>query len=366
MLSKADVDRLMQEPSPVVRVEVASKLAVELDSPKLSESGLGIAQDVVRLMARDVEVTVRQALAENLRHAVRIPHDVAVRLANDVEAVALPILQNSLVLTDADLIEIVGKGSPQKQEAVAGRPDVSEKVADALITQAAEDAVTVLMNNPKARITEPSLNKAVDRFKTSEAVTEAMVKRPILPLTVTERLATEVSDKLRDYLVMHHEMSSSVAADIVVQSLERAILSFASGNSEGDIEKLVAQMYQNKRLTPSIILRALCMGEIRFFEAAVAVMANVPLMNARILIHDAGTLGFSKIYEKTGLPMKLLPAVRAALDVVHETALTGAENDIDDYRAKVIERVLTQYDWLDEEDANYLLAKLGDLMHRTA
>ena len=38
-----------------------------------------------------------------------LPHDVAVRLASDVEAVALPILADSPVLTDADLVALVGK-----------------------------------------------------------------------------------------------------------------------------------------------------------------------------------------------------------------------------------------------------------------
>lgn len=93
-LTQADVARLLAQPSASVRAEVAAKVAGELDNTLLTAAELDIAHDIVRAMARDVELTVRQALSHSLRSAVRLPHDVAIRLANDVEAVALPISSN--------------------------------------------------------------------------------------------------------------------------------------------------------------------------------------------------------------------------------------------------------------------------------
>ncbi len=361
-LSNDDVVRLLKEPSPHVRAEIAGKLAQEIDSPRLTESEFQLAQEIIRLMAKDVEAVVRQSLAQSLRHAVKLPHDVALKLAKDVEQVALPILENSTVLTDDDLIGIIKEGSASKQEAIAGRPNVSLQVSDAIITSAGEKAVALLMSNITAQISEQSLGKAVDRFQGSDCVKEAMVKRAILPVTVAERLATIVTDKLRDYLVAHHDLSPSVAADLVMQSREHSVVGMVAGRGEQDIEKLVAQMYNNKRLTPSIVLRALCMGEVGFFESALAIMANVPLLNARILIHDAGQLGMKTLYEKAGMPPGLFNIVRVALDVVHETELDGGEQDMERYRARVIERVVTQFEDTDSEDVDYLLAKLGDIM----
>src|ERR1700735_584631 len=135
-LSQSDVARLLAEPSPHVRAEVATKLEAEIDSPRLTEAELKLAQDIVGVMAKDVEATVRKALSQSLRSALRLPHDVALRLANDIEAVAMPVLAYSPVLTDQDLVEIVKQGSPAKQDAIAGRPNVSEKVSDVLIAEA--------------------------------------------------------------------------------------------------------------------------------------------------------------------------------------------------------------------------------------
>lgn len=361
-LTQADVARLLAEPSSAVRAELAEKMATQIENPNLSESETALAQDIVRIMAKDVETSVRQALAENLRNATRLPHDVALKLANDIESVALPILEHSKVLTDSDLIDIVRSGSSSKQEIVAGREGISEDVTDVLVSTGHEQAVAKLMENPTAQISDKSLGQAVDRFAKSDAVKEKMVKRSSLPMAVTERLVTLVADNMRDYLVTHHQISPTIAADIVLQSRERTVVGLSGKSSTEELEKMVVQMQTNGRLTPSIVVRALCMGDIAFFEMSIAVMAQIPVVNARILLHDAGRLGLKALYERAGMPPRLLPAIRVAMDVVRDTEMDGGEHDRERYRARVIERILTQYEDFGEEDLNYLLDKLGDML----
>ncbi len=358
-LTHADVAKLLAEPSPILRAELAGKLALEIENPELNAGEAALAQDIVRLMAKDVEASVRQALASNLRNARNLPHDVAVKLANDIESVALPIIQHSQVLTDADLISIVKSGASSKQEIVAGRVGVSESVSEALVVSGGEKAVARLMENPTAQITESSMNKAVDRFADNDMVKEKIVQRPALPPAITERLVTMVAENMRDYLVAHHQVSPDIATDIVLQSRERTLVGLTGKSSVEELEKLIVQMHSNGRLTPSIVIRALCMGDVAFFEMAIAVMANVPVVNARILIHDAGQLGLKSLYEKAGMPKELMSAIRLAIEVVHETEMTGEDHDREKYRAKVIERVLTRGDELGDDNVEYLLDKLG-------
>ncbi len=365
-LSQADVVRLLADPSPEVRAEVAVKVAGELDSSHLTEKELLLAQDLARVMARDVVVAVRAALSEGLRRATRVPHDVALRLASDVEAVALPILTDSIVLTDDDLVAIIRQGSAIKQGAIAGRPEVSEPVADTLIAVAPERAVTVLLGNAGALVGAQGLGVAIDRFGDSSAVTETMARREQLPVAVAERLVALVSDQLREYLVSHHALSPSVATDIVLQSRERTILNLAIGSDGNELGRLVAQMHQHGRLTPTLVLRSLCMGDLAFFEAVLAVMANVPVVNTRILINDAGGTGLAELWQRAALPPRLLPAVRTAMEVLHGTTLDGGEHDIKRYRARVVARILTQFDDFGADDLDYLVDKLGGAVTATA
>jgi uncharacterized protein (DUF2336 family) len=287
---------------------------------------------------------------------------VALDLANDIEVVALPILSDSLVLTDEDLVDIVRRGSAMKQVAIAGRPEVSEPVSAALVTRGDEATVTVLMQNARARVSEQSLTQAIDRFADSDPVKESIVHRESLPITVVERLVVMVSDRLREYLVVHHKVSPALATDIVLQSREHATLRLSGGLGGPALEQLVAHMHRSGRLTPTLVLRALCIGDMAFFEAALAVKAAVPVENARMLIHDGGRKGFAAIYQKSGLPAHLFPAFRAATDVIDGTKFDGEPRDMERFRSRVITRILTQFKDFDQDDLDYLVAKLGDVL----
>ncbi|NBX73308.1 MAG: DUF2336 domain-containing protein [Alphaproteobacteria bacterium] len=361
-LTKADVERLLTNPAPDERAKVAGKIGLDLDSTALTDSELSLAQDIIRILAQDVAVVVRESLALSIRKAQRVPPDVAKKLAHDVEQVALPILQDSTLLSEQDLVEIIRQGSEQKQVAVAKRAVVSESVSAALVEKGSEKVVTTLVANEGAMIAEQSYEKALDKFSAKPEFQEAIVTRKKLPPTVAEKLVNVVSNRLKDYLVSHHELSPQTAADLIMQSRERATIGLVTQASDHDLEKLIQQLIKNERLTPSLIMRALCMGDVGFFEVAMAELSQVPLINARILIHDAGALGLRSLYQKSGLPMAFFGVVRTALAVVHETGFDGGTRDLERYRQRVLERILTHCDDLEPDDANYLLDKLADLM----
>jgi uncharacterized protein (DUF2336 family) len=367
LLTKQDVTRLLAEPSPAVRTEIATKVAESLADMSISPEEIALAQDVVRILARDVEVRVRAAVANGLRQSRALPRDVAVKLAHDVDTVALPILTESLVLTEDDLRHIIRLGSASKQQAIATRPNLPEGVSHELITAADAPVVATLLANKTARIADHSLERAVTRFSANDQVKRAMIDRDALPLPVAERLVHMVSQELQAHLISRHALSPSVAADIILSSREQEILHLSLGASNESLRRTVTQMHQNGRLFPGLILRALCTGDIAFFEAALAARAEIPVVNAQVLIHDPSRRGLAALYEKAQMPETLYPVVRTAVEVVDETGFDGNERDLERFRARVISRVLTTVDDLDPIEADYLVAKLGSvLLHAPA
>jgi len=107
------------------------------------------------------------------------------------------------------------------------------------------------------------------------------------------------------------------------------------------------------------------MGDMMFFEAGMAELGGVPLINAQTLIHDPGKLGFKALYGKAQLPAALFPAFRCALDVAAENKFDGGDLDRERYGRRMIERILTQYEKLgvtfDSPDLEYLLTKMDHL-----
>ncbi len=360
-LKEEDVARLLANPNGDTRAEIAGKIAAQ--HPRLGDKERRLAEDIFRVMVRDAEIRVRQALSRQLKENPLVPHDVAMTLARDVEDVALPMLQYSEVLSDEDLIEIVKSQSTDKRQAVARRSKVSATVADALVDTHDTDVVATLVANEGAELTLATLERVVEEFAASDAVGMPLSERRNLPVTVAERLMARVSENIRNHLMARTDLSPELATAMLIQARELAVLGLT--DSETDVVKLVDHLSQNHRLTPSIVLRAVCMGDMTFFEVALAKLASIKPENARTLIHDAGKRGFEALFDKAGLPRQLFQAMRAAIDVSSAMEYDGGPNDRERFSRRMIERILTQYGDLGvtfaNDDLEYLLAKMNQL-----
>lgn len=360
-LSPADVERLLCEPSDEIRAETATKLARALDPSRLSANEQAILHDILGIMAHDAETRVRTALAQALCLNPHVPRDLAMRLVCDVASVAVPFIEAAVVLDEADLLQILDFGSPDHHVAVARRPVVTERVAETLAERGGEQAVAALMANEGAALSERTLHVALDRFGTVAAVNEPMVRRKKLPVTVAERLVSLVADNLLDHLLTHHELPADLAAELVLQSRERALVGMLTEDGDPyEDTRLVAELKANGRLTPSLILRVLCTGNIDFFEEALARLAGLPIVTARRLIHDPGPLGLPALYQRCGLPGEIFPVVRAAVEIVDETQYDGRAAG----RARFIERIIDRVTSLGDdprmgEEIDWLIDRLA-------
>lgn len=262
-LSSEDVKALLTNPAPEQRARVVNQLAIDIDGGRLTQAEWSLALEIMRAMAADAEMIVRRAVATSLKHSDNLPRDVALRLAKDDAVVAQPILENSHVLTDDDLISILADGNGAKQVAIARRPAVSETLASAIVDTGNAAAVSTLVSNEGAALSEPLLKKTLDRYGNFETVKAAMVHRQELPVTITERLVTMVSEKLKLTLAARHKLSADVATDIILDARERATLGLLSKDtSREDAHALIQQLHVSGRLTPSLVLRALCCGDV--------------------------------------------------------------------------------------------------------
>lgn len=359
LLNAQDVAKLMTDPSAENRMLTAEKLGGAFASGAFGEHERALAEDIFRLMVRDVEVRVRASLSKSIRFSPDLPHEVAVALANDVADVALPIIESSSVLTDEDLIAIIGNKPAEYLIAIASRPEVSEKVSDTLVDSKNENVVTRLVSNDGAKLSENTMAKVLDDFGHIQRISNPMAERKVLPMRIAERLVNLVSERIKNHLVTHHDLSADVAMDLLLDSRERATLHLLDGSSDTpDIFDLVDQLYANGRLTSTIILRALCMGDLTFFEAALAKQAGIPISNAYQLIHDRGGNGLQRLFGKCGLPDRALDVARAALKAADDLGFIGTENR-KQFQQTMIERVLTELeDDFDPENLDYFISKV--------
>jgi uncharacterized protein (DUF2336 family) len=361
-LTDVDIHTLIKGQSVEDRAMAAHKLCRSIDRAELSDQDRKRAQDILRVMAADAAELVRRALAVTLKQSSLLPRDVANKLARDVESISLPLLNFSPAFTDDDLAEIIRSGGPNRQVAIARRPELSETVTGAMVQYGVEKAVETVCANDNARFSERALQQALERFETSEAVLSAMAFRRTLPMAISERLIDMVSDQVREHLMANHALSPQVALEIAMGSKERATLDLVDqAGKAGDVKGFATHLHERGRLTASLLLRALAHGHMAFFEHGVAVLAGVPHHRTWLMIHDAGPLGLRAIYDRAGLPTRLFAAFRAGVDTYHAMEFDGGPRDQERFQERMLQRFLTQPSTPVKEDVDYLMEKMDQI-----
>ena len=358
-LSDADIRTLVKGSTAEERAAAADKICRRIVRVELTAEEREQASEILRVMAGDASELVRRSLAVSLRSSPLLPHDVVMRLAQDVDSIALPVLSFSPVFTDQDLSEILRICGPIRQVAIASRPMISERVTNTLVEHGVEKAVEIACANDNADFAERTLQIVIERFAKSEAVLAAVAYRRALPLSVTERLISVVSDQVRDHLINHQALSPETALQIALGTQERATLDLVDQAGRApDVRAFVQHLNLAGRLSASLMLRGLVNGHMTFFEWGVAELAGVPHHRTWLMIHDAGPLGLKAIYERAGLPARLFGAFRAAVDTFHAMELDSAPRDLQRFQERMLERFLTQPKMASRDDMDYLLEKL--------
>jgi len=358
-LTEDDIRRLAKSDDPKGRAQAAQKICLRISDAGFSAEERAAANDILRLMAADAAAMVRRALVTTLKNSPHLPVDVAKRLADDIDEIAIPILEESPVFDEADLLAIVRAGSASKQSAIARRETVSSAVSSEIAECGAEGAVASLMGNEGADLDETIFGRALARFGDRETVTDAVIDRSMLPASVSERLVALISDEALSRLARRHALPPQLAVELAEGARERATIDVLDqAGCATDMRRFVQQLQLNGRLTPSLVVRGLCLGHMSFFEYAMAELAGVPHGKAWVLVHDAGPLGLRAIFERTGIPGRLYAPVRAAIEIYHQVELDGSPGDRNRFTQTMIERLLSRASGLAREEIDYLLEKL--------
>lgn len=358
-LTQQDIHRLMKGESPEQRASVAHRVCRRIGLDVLSDAEKQYAQEIIKILAADAADLVRRTLAITLRSSPILPREIALKLARDIEAVAIPILEESPVFTEDDLVELVLSVTAAKQAAIAGRDGLSITVSEVISEHGAVEAVRALAENQTAEWSDKAYTDALARFGSDEIVQAGLIRRDFIPVHIAEKMVSLVSGNLFDMLVNRHELPAQLAIDLAASARERATIDLVeqAGRSH-DLPRFVSQLNLNGRLTHSLIMRALCCGQMPFVEHALSELSGVAHQRVWLMIHDAGPLGLQAVFDHAGLPRKMLAAFKAAVNVYHETEHDGGPNDRARFRARMIERVLTQFQAIPKDDLDYLLDKL--------
>src|SRR5579863_2219545 len=309
------------------RAEATRALARAWLISDLSEDDSAAAEGALLMLLDDPSPLVRRAMAEVFSRSQEAPAAIVQALALDQPSVALPILEHSPLLIDADLVDIAATGDGETQCAIARRIDLPASVCAAIAEVGTAAAALELIENPYAELPPFSWDRIVERHGHLAAIRESMLVLEDLPAATRAALVAKLSDTLAQFVVAKNWLSADRAERVVGEARDRSTVSIAASSRGDDISGLIKHLRATSQLTAGLILRALLSGNLELFEAALTELSDLPLARVAALLHDRGGAGLNALLIRAGLPESTFAAFRVALEASHEMGFAGSAGD---------------------------------------
>jgi uncharacterized protein (DUF2336 family) len=294
------------------------------------------------MLLDDPSPLVRAELARALAFSERSPPAVILGLAADQPEVASWVLEHSPLLLDADLVDAVATGTPQTQAAIANRARLPCAVSAAIAEVGSAEACLELIENPTAELVPFSLDRIVARFGHLAAIREAMLARDDVPAPTRQALVAKLSRTLAGFVAARAWLDEDRAERVAKEACEKATVTLAAVSPDSEIRPLIRHLRESGQLNAGLVLRALLSGNIDMFEDALAELSGMPLARVSALVHDKGSSGFHAVFHKAGLPASTYPAFREAVEAMREGGFVGSAGGMSRLKRRVVERVLTR------------------------
>src|SRR5437763_4413839 len=323
------------------RAEATRSLARALLISDLSTDDRAAAEGALLMLLDDPSPLVRLAMAEVFARSAEAPAAIVQALSLDQPSIALPVLEHSPLLIDADLVDIVATGNCQTQCAIARRVHLPASVCAAIAEVGTAAAALELIENPHAELAPFSWDRIVERHGHLAAIREAMLVLEDLPSATRAALVAKLSETLAQFVVARNWLSADRAERIAIEARDRSTMNIAARSRGEDMQGLVRHLRITGQLTAGLILRALLSSNLGLFDAALAELADLPLARVSALLHDRGGASVQALLIRAGLPESTFAAFKMALEVSHEMGYVDTVGGAVRLRRRMVERVLT-------------------------
>ena len=339
------------------RAEATRALARAWLISDLSEGDRTAAEGALLMLLDDPSPLVRQAMADVFARSAEAPAAIVQALSLDQPSIALPVLEHSPLLIDADLVDIVATGNNDMQCAIARRIHLPASVCAAIAEVGSPAAALELIENAHAELPPFSWHRIVERHGHLAAIREAILMLEDLPAATRLALVAKLSDTLAQFVVARNWLSEERAGRIASEARERSTVNIAARSDREDIRGLVAHLRATGQLTAGLILRALLSGNLELFDASLAELSDLPQARVSALLHDRGGASLQALLIRAGLPKSTFAAFRVALEACRETGYVDSLDRSARLRRRMVERVLTHCE-TDRQAAEPLLILL--------
>ncbi len=343
------------------RGALVTELATLFDQAEtsLSVREQTLVNEIVDGLISGAQVSMRQQLADRLAPSKTAPRKLLMTLANDRIEVARPILTQSLVLTDSDLVTLVVTQGIDHARAVALRAEIGEALVDALIVTGDLTVMQSIAENLGAKISPKAINALVGAARFAEQLCQPVLARPELNADTAAKLYWWVAPELRRLAVKRFGVAVGQADHALEQTVDDLLSRYEAEKNEDQIMTQVADWLEARDLnTAKTLVQVLRLGHFRLFGILLGRLTNLALDLIDMIVTEAGGRSLAVASRAIGVEKPqfvslflLSQGARGSAQIVHPRELNQALLAFDRLTPPVARQLLDNW----RRDPSYLL-----------
>ena len=274
--------------------------------------------EIFMIIARQAERDIRKALSDSLASAEWAPPALIAMLALDEIEIARPVIAQSPLLKDQDLLRVLVEATIEHQIEVARRPHISGRVADAIIDRGEPATLTALAGNRTAEVSEDSLARLIEQSRRIAALRAPLTRHPRLNDALATQLYQWVGQALREAISERFRIDESRLAEAMNAVTRPTTLPDAEplGIQNADVtdheemeRRLIAKLQSAGQLRAGLLIRAVREKRLGLFEHGLAALGGFPVSHVRAAIVRQSPDALFLACAAVGIDRAVFPAV---------------------------------------------------------
>lgn len=230
---------------------------VFLASPdRYSASELQHFDAILSKVAENVDITMRQEIAQKLADVKNAPPGLVLQLAHDENSVSEPILQRSRAISEEDLIKVIRQCGQGHMKAITARSIIPRSITNELVERGDKDVLVSLAENRGAEFDDNIMKKMVEHSRSIEELQEPMANRYNLPAQLLTEMYFFVSSPLKREILRRSDMLDPALIDDAIEANRQEILKQAMSETQSDVSsarKFLEDRIRSNTLNESLL-----------------------------------------------------------------------------------------------------------------
>jgi uncharacterized protein (DUF2336 family) len=264
------------------------------DGKALSDDAKATIQSIFMDLVVQAEREIRQRLSEKLSAAPWAPHALINILALDEIEIARPIIAQSPVLADSDLVRLLVEATLEHQIEVARRPYIGANVVSAILDQSQPQVLAALADNGTAAVSPLHMQRLVAASRRLVSLRGSLARHPKLSDELAQTLYGWVGEALRASIAERFTIDPAMLAKSVTEAVSDVTgagehipdpsAADTQREREGMERRLIDKLEAAGQLRPGYLLRALREGRGSLFISALATLGGYDAEDIRKVI----------------------------------------------------------------------------------